>query len=360
MGNNSSATSPNHKAYGQDDDDHRRVAPMGRTPRKPRTVEDDIFVVNAGTARANGRYKKVYLTSKTKKAQVGKKGGHLAERNGAGIYYNFHGFEISREIIDDEAGWILGKRGTQEAFYGIKDSSFLPPPKKWGSTWQFVGAAPCPTISLHYKDAVALGYDEIREQESIQKAIFENEQAKLENKKKRNLKVGTKINKKAVGTTLSTSSTETVINNGQTSTKTKKKTSKWNVVRSSMENKDDNDFLPVSPSRQRAERRRHRPPALAWKTPEKTLKKKLPKPFPSPVFSKAIEMNTNTQEERTERFTAKREERYQYYQKRLDRGGTKGSSGNHNSNSSSIKESVNRSPLSNLKNKKRTATIQFV
>jgi len=90
-------------------------------------------------------------------------GGHLTERNGASVYRNIYGFEISREIIDDEPGWILGKRDTQQAFYGVLDSSFLPPPRLWDKTWQFLGESPSPNVTLHHKDAVALGYDAMEE-----------------------------------------------------------------------------------------------------------------------------------------------------------------------------------------------------
>ena len=341
MGTSSSTTK---NTYEQEQDDHRRVAPMGRTPKKPRTIEDDIFVVKAGTAKANGRYKKVYLTSKSAKAKQGNKGGHLAERNGAGVYRNFHGFQISREIIDDEAGWILGKRDTQEAFYGINDASFLPPPKRWGSTWQFVGAAPCPTISLHFKDAVAIGYNEMEEEQAIQAALFEEEQHKLGKKKHKNIKIGTvmtKINLTAPPTPTTSGSHEPT-----------KKVSKWTIVKSNMENKNDHQFLPISPSRQRASNRRQRPPTLAWKTPEQGTRKKLnklPTPLPSPVFKKAVEMSSNTTEERTESYKAKRAERYEYYQNRLA----------NNNNNNNNKQSENRSPLSNLKNK-RKPTIEFV
>ena len=347
---NTNTTQP--QAYADQDYDHQRVAPMGRTPRKPRAVEDDIFVVNAGTTRTNGRYKKVYLTSKSSKATCGKKGGHLAERNGAGIYRNCHGFEISREIIDDAAGWILGKRGTQQAYYGISNASFLPPPTLWGSTWQFIGSAPCPTISLHFKDAVALGYDELAEAQEIEAALFEAEQkicqsVVTEMKKKRGTKMTT-----TKSTGVPTSSSTTTATDSSSSSANPKKVSKWNVVRSSKENSKDAEMFPVSPSRQRAAGRRQRPPALAWNAPERGIKKSLksltplPQHPPSPIMHQTLEMSAHTQDKRTEKFTAKREERYQYYQKRLNKKGM----------------TEVRSPLSNvgLNNKKRETTVQFV
>jgi len=33
------------QTYAEEQDDNRRVAPMGRTPRKKRTINDDIYVI---------------------------------------------------------------------------------------------------------------------------------------------------------------------------------------------------------------------------------------------------------------------------------------------------------------------------
>ena len=195
---------------------------------------------------------------------------------------------------------------------------------------------------MHFKDAVAICYNEMEEEQEIQAALFEEEQNKLGNqgkkKKHKNMKIGTVMTKKNLTAPPTTSA----------SFEPTTKVSNWHVVKSTMENKNDHQFLPISPSRQRASNRRQRPPTLAWKTPEQGTRKKLsklPKPLPSPVFKKAVEMSSNTTEERTESYKAKRAERYEYYQNRL---------ANNNN-----KLSENRSPLSNLKNK-RKPTTQFV
>ena len=339
------STSSHNQTYADDnddndDDDHRRVAPMGRTPRKARETNDDIFVVGAGNSKTNGRYKKVYLTSKPRKAKCGGKGGHLAEKNGASVYRNIFGFEISRDIIDDEAGWALGRHETTTAiqhssqvYYAVLDSSFLPPPRLWSKTWQCLGIDPCPNIALHLKDAIALGYDELREAELMETVAFEKEQKKMEGKEAKKIRQALKKMKpnKSDSNKMSEGSRATTTTGGVgTGTDPKQTGSKWNVVRSSLENKGDDSFMPVSPSMasynaRRAQGRRQRPQALAWQTPEKgtSLKKTLkdddglPELPQSPVLRRAIEMSATTHEERTERFTAKREERYQYYQKRL-------------------------------------------
>jgi hypothetical protein len=320
----SAASEANYDA--DEHDDVRRVAPMGRTPRKPRAINDDIYVIGAGTERTNGVYKKVYLTSKTSKAKQGGQGGHLAERNGASVYRNIHGYEISREIIDDEAGWILGKRNARQAYYGVCDSSFLPPPRLWYKTWQMLGADPCPNVTLHHKDAVALGYDEMEEATVYMKAEMERENKIAENVIK---KIKAKADERSRAKKVKHQDGDGNNKNNNNNNNKKNKGTKWNVVRSSVENKDDQKFFPVSPSVTRATKRRQRPQALAWQTPDKqkSLKKKLnidrqdsdnlPQPPMSPVLHRAIEMSANTQEERTEKFNAKREERYQYYQKRL-------------------------------------------
>ena len=130
----------------------------------------------------------------------------------------------------------------------------------------------------------------------------------------------------------------------------KKKNKKLQIKTVEGKDGDGSEFFPVSPDRRRALARRPPTQALAWQTPEqgKSLKarkslarkmlddanrarfekedenrfaRKSPRRPPSPPLSPAIQEHIDreagTQEERTRSFAAKREERYQYYQKRL-------------------------------------------
>lgn len=310
-----------------------RVAPTGA---------DEVYVVGAGSVLVNGCYKRVYLTNSKSKAKKGmppgvgeglkasirkSKVGMPAERNGAAVYINARGFQMTREIVDEEAGWIIGRRTPDnlEAFYAVKDRSFLPPPKLWGKTWQYLGQDPCPSIALHELDAVALGYDEAEVEAAAEQAKIEL--AKEEKEAERRRQAVEKVKLAAAKAR-------------EDKAKRKQRKKELRIVADTKG--DGSEFFPVSPDRQRALARRPKTQALAWQTPDhgkslarKSLAKKalddanwerfeenmgieMKADTPmSPAIQEHIDRERGTQEERAKSFVAKREERYQYYQNRL-------------------------------------------
>ena len=312
-----------------------------------------------------------------------------------GFCANARGFQMTREIVDGEAGWIIGRRersaspaaaggnnavanNNAEAFYAVRDRSFLPPPRKWGKTWQYLGQSPAPSVALHELDAVALGYDESEIEAAAEQARIELKMEESEAQRRRG--VIDKVKRAAARA----KEDREQLKRQALEAKKKKMTLQIETVEG--KEGDGSEFFPVSPDRRRALARRPPTQALAWQTPEqgKSLKarkslarkmldeanraprfekeddpergvsaaQKSPRRPPSPPLSPAIQEHIDheraNRKAATESFTAKREERYQYYQNRL-RANQK------QENTRAPKAAVARIALANLSNKSTTS-----
>ena len=179
---------------------------------------------------------------------------------------NARGFQMTREIIDDEAGWIIGRRDKDntEAFYAVRDRSFLPPPRKWSKTWQYIGQNPCPSVALHELDAIALGYDESEVEAAAEQLRLEMEREEKEAKRRRDL-----IDK------VKRAAARAKEEKAQQKNQKRQRDKKLQLDIVGAERGDGSEFFPVSPDRQRALARRPKTQALAWQTPEAKARKSL-------------------------------------------------------------------------------------
>jgi hypothetical protein len=115
-----------------------------------------IVVVGAAEEDANGIYSiimendemilndKQHMKNKKKKRNNDNIPSHPYIRNQAWIFRNSKGFQISREIIDDEAGWIIGKPPL--AYYGTRNDSLLCPSCIFKGGGEFLGSKPFPSV----------------------------------------------------------------------------------------------------------------------------------------------------------------------------------------------------------------------
>ena len=65
-------------------------------------------------------------------------------RNKAWVFKNKKGYQISREILDDESGWIIGKPPL--AYYGTRNESLLCPSCIFKGGGEFLGQLPNPSV----------------------------------------------------------------------------------------------------------------------------------------------------------------------------------------------------------------------
>ena len=128
----------------------------------------EVFVIGAGSLEANGMYARVEVRG------VGKSKLRTVERNNASVYRNENGFLLSREVIGDQAGWVLGK--PPNAYYGVKSNSHVPPTCRWTGTSQYAGKTPFPKISLDRRDIIESNGEKI---EAAIKIPTQKERAQL-------------------------------------------------------------------------------------------------------------------------------------------------------------------------------------
>jgi hypothetical protein len=103
--------------------------------KRANVMQRKVVVLGAGTLEANGIYTVVPDSKNPNDPLI---------RNEAWMFRNKKNFTISREIIDGDAGWIIGKVPT--AYYGIKDNSLLPPSEVWAGGGQFAGDLPFASV----------------------------------------------------------------------------------------------------------------------------------------------------------------------------------------------------------------------
>eukprot|EP00949_MAST-11_sp_MAST-11-sp1_P002858 g2858.t1 len=131
----------------------------------------EVFVIGAGTLAANGMYARVEV------AGIAGRKPRIMERNDAAVYRNENGFLLSREVIGDQVGWILGN--PPDAYYGVLNSSHIPPSCLWTGTAQYAGDTPFPTISLDRRDLIQSNGEKIEAAKNISTTAKRREIAKF-------------------------------------------------------------------------------------------------------------------------------------------------------------------------------------
>ena len=103
-------------------------------PHEVRIANRKVVVVAAGESSANGIYS-IMMNEKTQQPVI---------RNNSWVFKNGKGFQISREIVNDESGWIIGK--PPMAYYGTRNESLICPSCVFKGGGDFVGRAPFPSV----------------------------------------------------------------------------------------------------------------------------------------------------------------------------------------------------------------------
>ena len=103
-------------------------------PHEVKIANRKVVVVAAGEPSANGIYS-IMMNAKTQQPLI---------RNNSWVFKNGKGFQISREIVNDESGWIIGK--PPMAYYGTRNESLICPSCVFKGGGDFVGVAPFPSV----------------------------------------------------------------------------------------------------------------------------------------------------------------------------------------------------------------------
>ena len=124
-------------------------------------LDRKVVVLGAETTGCNGIYSVVRSPTDPSSPMM---------HNDAWVFENSKGFKISREVVGNEPGWIIGIRPT--AYYGRRDSALTPPTAQWKGGGDFAGIG------------IATVYDDVDNDSSTQKISKLSEKMILGTKKK--------------------------------------------------------------------------------------------------------------------------------------------------------------------------------